>query len=123
MLVEKDPSAESGSKSYFTVTDQTKIARLEGDERVVASLEDLASGQQVQAAYAGAIAESYPTQGNAESIVILDGSGGTDREATLSFELKVECDPSANAAFFGFIPAEGGSARRSPTRTGTDLHR
>lgn len=54
------------------------------------------------------MAQSYPTQGEAESIVILNEGGGTDREATLSFELEVECDPPANAAFFGFIPAEGG---------------
>lgn len=107
VLVEEDPSAESGPKGYFTVTAQTEIARLEGDIRIPASLEDLAVGQQVQAAYAGDIAESYPPQGNAESIVILDEGEGTDREATLSFELEVECDPPANVAFFGFIPAEG----------------
>lgn len=108
VLVEEDPSAESGPKGYFTGTSQTEIARLEGDIRTPASLEDLAVGQQVQAEYVGAVAQSYPTQGEAESIVILDEGGGTDREATLSFELEVECDPPANAAFFGFIPAEGG---------------
>ena len=108
VLVEAYPSADSGPKGYFTVNDETEIARLEGDIRIPASFEDLAVGQQVQAEYAGAIAESYPPQGEAESIVILDEGGGTDREATLSFELEVECDPPANAAFFGFIPAEGG---------------
>ncbi len=109
VLVEADPSMESGPKGYFTVTGETEIARLEGDQRVVASFEDLAVGQQVQAEYAGPIAESYPPQGEAKSIVILDEGGRTEeRYATLSFELEVECDPPSNAAFFGFIPAEGG---------------
>ncbi len=108
VLVEADPSADSGPKGYFTVTDETEIAKLEDDQRVAASFEDLAVGQQVQAAYAGDIAESYPPQGEAGNIVILDEGGGTERYATLSFELEVECDPPSNAAFFGFIPAEGG---------------
>ena len=108
VLVEADLSADSGPKGYFTVTDETEIAKLEDDQRVAASFEDLAVGQQVQAAYAGDIAESYPPQGEAGSIVILDEDGETERYATLSFELEVECDPPSNAAFFGFIPAEGG---------------
>ncbi|HVF02609.1 MAG TPA: DUF3221 domain-containing protein [Rubrobacteraceae bacterium] len=112
VLVEADPSANSGPKGYFTVTDETEIVRLEDDQRVVASFEDLAVGQQVQTAYAGPIAESYPPQGSAESLVILNDGGGTNREATLAFELEVECDPPANATFFGFLPAEGGISAR-----------
>jgi hypothetical protein len=64
----------------------------------------------VEAAYAGPVAESYPTQGDAASIVILGGDGGGEEEsATLSFELTLEGEPPANdAAFFGFVAAEGG---------------
>ena len=78
VLVEADPSANSGPKGYFTVTGETEIARLEDDRRVVASFEDLAVGHQVQTAYAGLIAESYPPQGSAESIVILNHRGRRD---------------------------------------------
>jgi hypothetical protein len=110
VLVEETPSAEeSGDKGYFTVTDETEITKQEDDgESAPATFEDLEVGQQVEATYSGAVAESYPTQGNARSITILEGSDNTETSATLSFELTVEGEPPANAVFSGFIPAEGG---------------
>jgi LPXTG-motif cell wall-anchored protein len=109
VLVEEDPSEEgSGDKGYFTVTDETEITEQQEGERVPAAFEDLEVGQLVEAAYAGPVAESYPTQGNAASIVILGEDGGGEERATLSFELTVEGEPPANAALFGFVPAEGG---------------
>lgn len=111
VLVEEDPSAEgSGDKGYFTVTDETEITKQEGGEVVPAVFEDLAVGQTVEAAYAGPIMESYPTQGDAGSIAILEETGPPPgRSATLSFELAVECEPSAGATFFGNVQTgEGG---------------
>ena len=110
LLVEQDPSEEgSGDKGYSTVTDETVTTEQQEGERVPAAFEDLEVGQLVEAAYAGPVAESYPTQGNAASIVILREDGGGEEEtATLSFELTVEGEPPANAVFFGFVAAEGG---------------
>ncbi len=114
VLVEEDPADESGSaKGAFTVTGETEILRQQGGEQVPAAFGDLRAGQLVEATYAGDVAESYPSQGKAGSIVILEPSGdgpgpAPGTTATLSFELTVEGEPPADASFFGFIPAEGG---------------
>lgn len=79
VLVEENPAAEWGSnKGAFTVTGETEILRDEGGELVPAAFEDLQAGQLVRATYAGPVAESYPTQGTAGSIVILAESYGDD---------------------------------------------
>ena len=79
VLVEEDPADESGSaKGAFTVTDETRIYERQDDKQVATTFEDLKVGQTVLATYAGAVAESYPTQGEAESIVILEESSGDD---------------------------------------------
>ncbi len=79
VLVEENPADESGSaKGAFTVTDETRIYERQGDKQVATTLEDLKVGQTVLATYAGPVAESYPTQGEAESIVILEESSGDD---------------------------------------------
>ena len=125
VLVEEDPSEEgSGDKGYFTVTEETVISTLVGGDALApAAFEDLAVGQPVEAAYAGPVAESYPTQGDAASIVILGGDGGGEEEsATLSFELTVEGEPPANAAFFGFVPAEGGMPAPLADQDGDGLY-
>lgn len=77
VLVEENPTDESGSnKGAFTVTGETQILRDEGGELVPAAFEDLQVGELVTATYTGPVAESYPTQGTAGSIVILDESYG-----------------------------------------------
>jgi hypothetical protein len=108
VLVEEDPStAGSGEKGYFTVTEETEISRLVGGDAVApASFEDLAVGQPVEATYAGPVAESYPTQGNAASIVILGEDAGEEETATLSFELTVEGEPPAGTTFSGLASLE-----------------
>ena len=79
VLVEEDPGDESGSaKGAFTVTEDTEILRQQGGEQVPAALGDLQAGQTVLATYAGPVGESYPTQGEAGSIVILEESSGDD---------------------------------------------
>jgi hypothetical protein len=85
VLVEENPADESrSSKGVFTVTGETQILRDEGGELAPAAFSDLQVGQLVVATYAGPVAESYPTQGTASSIVILgenygDEPGGDDQ--------------------------------------------
>jgi hypothetical protein len=78
VLVEEDPSEESGSaKGEFAVTDETEILDQRDGDLAPAAFEDLRVGQLVEATYSGPVAESYPTQGVAGRIVILEG-GRTD---------------------------------------------
>jgi hypothetical protein len=73
VLVEEDPSDEWGSaKGQFAVTGETEIVDQRGGDPV--SFEALRVAQMVEATYTGPVAESYPTQGTAGRIVILDGS-------------------------------------------------
>jgi hypothetical protein len=73
VLVEEDPSHQSGlAKGEFAVTDETEILEQRGEDLVPVSFEVLRIGQMVEATYAGPVAESYPTQGVAGRIVILD---------------------------------------------------
>jgi Protein of unknown function (DUF3221) len=73
VLVEEDPSEESGSaKGEFAVTPQTEILDQRGGDSVPVSFEALRVGQVVEATYDGPVAESYPTQGVAGRIVILE---------------------------------------------------
>ena len=122
VLVEEDPSdwgdpmgppesSPTSPKGYFTVTEETEISRLVGGDALApAAFEELEVGQTVEATYSGDVAQSYPTQGNAASITILEETGPTPgRSATLSFELAVECEPPAGATFFGNVRlGEGG---------------
>ena len=72
VLVEEDPSDESGSaKGEFAVTEETEILERRDGKPTPASFEILRVGQKVEATYAGPVAESYPTQGTAGRIVIL----------------------------------------------------
>jgi hypothetical protein len=78
VLVEEDPSDESGSaKGEFAVDGETEILEQRDGDLAPAAFEELRVGQVVEATYSGPVAESYPTQGVAGRIVILD-EGGTD---------------------------------------------
>ena len=73
VLVEEDPADESGSaKGYFTATGETSILLWSGDLQLPALFDELRAGQPVIATYTGPVSESYPTQGTAGSIVILE---------------------------------------------------
>jgi hypothetical protein len=79
VLVEENPSDESGSaKGEFAVDDETEILEQQDGNLAPVAFEDLRVGQMVEATYTGPVAESYPTQGVAGRIVILDGNQ-TDR--------------------------------------------
>jgi hypothetical protein len=78
VLVEEDPSEESGSaKGEFAVTDETEILEQQDGQLAPVDFEVLRAGQMVEAAYDGPVAESYPTRGVAGRIVIL-AEGGAD---------------------------------------------
>jgi hypothetical protein len=75
VLVEEDPSDESGSaKGEFAVTEETEILERQDGDLAPVAFEALRVGQMVEATYTGPVAESYPTQGVAGRIVILDGN-------------------------------------------------
>ena len=80
VLVEEEPAGEwGGNKGYFTVTGETEILRLVGGDAVApATFEELEVGQLVEATYSGPILESYPSQGEASSIMILEEDYGDD---------------------------------------------
>lgn len=95
ILVEEDPAISfsdgspllpGGDKGYFTVVDETSILRLQGGALVPASLDDLEIGQLVSATYEGAVATSYPGQGMADSIVILDELPGNGDAGFLQYD-------------------------------------
>lgn len=77
VLVEEEPAERSGSdKSYVEVKRETEISVRRSGEEVRASFEDVSVGRRVEVVFEGAVAESYPTQARAGSVVILeDGSG------------------------------------------------
>ncbi len=80
VLVEEDPSDESGSaKGEFAVDGETEILEQRDGGLAPVAFEELRVGQVVEATYSGPVAESYPTQGVAGRIVILD-EGGTDND-------------------------------------------
>jgi hypothetical protein len=73
VLVEEDPASQSGlAKGEFAVTDETEILEQRGEDLVPVPFEKLRVGQKVEATYTGPVAESYPTQGVAARIVILE---------------------------------------------------
>lgn len=72
VLVEAQPGADSGRKIWFTVDDSTTIVARRNRDLYDSALEDLAVGQRVEAWASGPMAESYPEQGTAEAILILN---------------------------------------------------
>jgi Protein of unknown function (DUF3221) len=79
VLVEEDPASQSGlAKGEFAVTDKTEILEQRGEDLAPVPFEKLRVGQKVEATYAGPVAESYPTQGVAGRIVILDSEQSND---------------------------------------------
>ena len=76
VLVEEDPSDEWGSaKGEFAVGGETEILEQRDGDLAPVAFEKLRVGQVVEATYSGPVAESYPTQGVAGRIVILDQDG------------------------------------------------
>ena len=73
LLVKGKPIGQSGvDYASLRVTKDTVIVRQSGDVTVTVSLAVLAVGQTVKVALVGPVAESYPVQGTAGTIVILE---------------------------------------------------
>ena len=66
--VEKDTSVD---KASARVTAETSIFRMEDGKKVAGKFSDLKVGQTVEASFTGPVAGSYPVQGAASEIVIL----------------------------------------------------
>ena len=60
------------------MTEETEILDGRGGDPAPAAFEELRVGQMVEATYSGPVAESYPTQGVAGRIVILQGDRTDD---------------------------------------------
>jgi hypothetical protein len=74
VLVEEDPSAQSGwTKGRFAVSGETEILEQQDGDLAPVSFEELRVGQMVEPTYDGPAAESYPTQGIGGRMVILNG--------------------------------------------------
>jgi hypothetical protein len=67
---EKDKDTEY-DKAVVRVTKKTTVEKLEDKERKAATFKDLMEGARVQATFVGPVAESYPVQATAGSILIL----------------------------------------------------
>ncbi len=99
VLVEENPADEWGSaKGAFTVTQETEILRQQGDELLPATSGDLRIGQRVAVTYVGPVAESYPSQGTASSIIILEEPPGNEPgdEDELLCMIPKGCGPDSN---------------------------
>jgi len=66
--VEKDTNVD---KASARVSGNTSIVRMEDWKKVAGKFSDLKVGQTVEASFTGAVSESYPVQGTASEIVIL----------------------------------------------------
>ena len=66
--MEKDTSLD---KASTRVTAKTSIVRMEDGKKVEGKFSDLKVGQTVEASFTGPVSESYPVQGLASEIVIL----------------------------------------------------
>lgn len=66
--VEKDTSVDKASARVMA---ETSIFRVEHGKKVAGKFSDLKVGQTVEASFSGAVSESYPVQGTASEIVIL----------------------------------------------------
>jgi uncharacterized protein DUF3221 len=97
VLVEEDPADEwRSAKGAFTVTEETEILRRQGDELLPATFEELWVGQQVIATYAGPVVESYPSQGTAYSIIILEEPRRDELGDELLCLLPERCGPEGD---------------------------
>jgi hypothetical protein len=77
VLVEAQPGVDGGRKIWFTVEAATRLAERRGDDLQDTAPGDLAVGQRVEAWASGPMAESYPEQGTAEAILVLDEAAAT----------------------------------------------
>jgi len=78
LLVEQEPGATIGNKTYLSLSDETQIFQRINSELQARTPDLLAVGQLVEVWVAGSVAESFPSQAEASVIVIQD----LDEEST-----------------------------------------
>lgn len=66
-IVEKDTTLDKG---YMKITDRTKIYKEK--EMIEIKVKELKLGDKIEAKYDGPVMESYPVQGDAQYIIILE---------------------------------------------------
>lgn len=67
----KDKATEY-DRAWVTITTKTKLEKLANGKKVEAKAEDLKAGAKVESVFTGPVAESYPVQATAGSLVILE---------------------------------------------------
>jgi hypothetical protein len=76
ILVETDPDGEGGEKIVFTIRQETTLEQqytgLGEDEREPIDFDQLDDGRRVEVGFDGQVAESFPGQATAGSVVVLD---------------------------------------------------
>lgn len=72
ILVEEMPDKQEGNKCWMTVSDRTRVLQQVGGEVKSAGPGQLAARQIVQVWVSGPVLESYPCQGGADAILILE---------------------------------------------------
>src|SRR5215212_10147333 len=82
VLVEQEPGATIGNKTYLSLTDETQIFQRINSELQARTPDLLAIGQLVEVWVAGAVAESFPSQAEASVIVIEDPDEQSTAEAS-----------------------------------------
>jgi len=77
VLVEQHPGATIGDKIVFSLNNATRIVARVGDDLEPKNVGDLAVGQRVEVWAAGTVAESFPGQAGAETILIVDAAASS----------------------------------------------
>src|SRR5215212_10561607 len=82
LLVEQEPGATIGNKTYLSLSDETQIFQRINSELQARTPDLLDVGQLVEVWVAGAVAESFPSQAEASVIVIQDPDEQSTAEAS-----------------------------------------
>jgi len=70
ILIESTPGQQAGDKSWLAISGSTRLFKQDGKLVLTITASDLAVGQQVSAWARGPIRESYPTQGDAQAVLV-----------------------------------------------------
>ena len=73
VLIEERPGTASGdAKSVMKVPRETRLLRRSGTTLVAIGFDALRTGQRVEGWFEGPVMESYPSQGTAKAVVVID---------------------------------------------------
>lgn len=73
VLVEEKPGTTSGdAKSVMKVPRETRLLRRTGTSYIEIGFDALRTGQRVEGWFEGPVMQSYPTQGTAKALIVID---------------------------------------------------